>query len=209
MTQASSARIEKVLANKKKPAPNRSFDQMVGDATMARLKPYISEQVAQASQQIVQNIYQAMMSERAMMQTRQLAFERVLKANAPWFTEDLLAMTVAEVEDESSGQVAVEDEIRLGDKVRLEFVARYNDVGDWTQVNKLAVHSLGSKGPGGNVQTNSEEFETGIVGMKAGETREFLMPEAEQEGKPSENTRIKVTVKRVSRTPAPEVTTNV
>lgn len=202
MTQASAARIEK-LNNKKKPHQNKSFDQLVGDATIARLKPYIQGLVGQAAQQIVQNIYQAMMSERAMMQTRQLAFESLLKKNVPWFSDDVLAMEVAKVEDQSAGVSEVEDAAQLGDKIRLEFQSRYQDQGEWTAPNKLAIHSLGTKSPQGQVQTGSEDFETVLIGMKKGETREFLLPEAAEEGKEPENTRIKATVIMVSRAPTP------
>lgn len=201
MTQASTARIEKL--NKKKPHQNRSFDQLVGDSTIARLKPYIQGLVGQAAQQIVQNIYQAMMSERAMMQTRQLAFESLLKQNVPWFNDDVLAMEVAKVEDQSAGVVEVDDVAQVGDKVRLEFQSRHKDQGEWTAPSKLAIHSLCTLGPQGNVQTGSEVFEKTLVGMRKGETRELLVPEAVEEGEEPENTRIKATVVLVSRAPTP------
>jgi hypothetical protein len=203
MTQASPTRLEK-RRGKKRPNQNLSFDQLVGDATVARLKPYIQQLVGQASQMMVQQVFQAMMSERSMMQTRQLAFESLLKKHCPWFSDDVLAMEVAEVEDKAEGAEVVEDGAQVGDKVRLEFQAKYLDQGEWSQVNKLAIHSLNTKGPQGQVQTGSEALEAGLVGMKAGETREFLLPEIPEEGKEPENTRIRVTVKRVSRRPEPQ-----
>lgn len=198
MTQSSQASLDKRLT-KKKPHQSHSFDQLVGDATVARLRPYIQQQVNEACNQVVQGVYQAMIGERAMIQTRQLAFERLLTKNCSWFNEDVLAMAVADVEDESSGAVAVEDEAKAGDKVRVEFQAKSKDQGEWSPSNKLAIHSLLTKGPGGTVQTGSEDFEKGVETMKAGETREFLLPEPAEEGKEPENTRIRVTVKRVSR----------
>lgn len=198
MTQASAARVEK-LVNKKKAHANRSFDQLVSDTTLARLKPYVQSQVMQASQQIIQSVYQAMMSERAMMQTRQLAFERLLTQNCPWFNEQVLAMAVAEVEDESAGYSSVDDEAKPGDKVRLEFQAKHLDQGEWSSSNKLAVNSLLAKNADGNVQTASEAFEQNLVGMKVGETKEFLLPETVKEGEEPENTRLKVTIMRISR----------
>ncbi len=199
MTQASPARLEKRL-NKKKPNQTRSFDQLVGDTTIARLKPYIQQQIGMLGQQIVQSIYQTMMQERSMMQTRQLAFENLLRRNTTWFNDEVLAMEVASVEDQAEGATEVEA-AEEGDKVRVEFQSRYLDQGEWSTLQKLAVHSLLRKGPQGNVQTGSEAFEKALLGMKAGETREFLLPEVPEEGKEPENTRIKVTVKRVSRRP--------
>ncbi len=204
MTQASPARVAKLNA-KKKPLQNRSFDQLVSDTTLNRLKPYIQQLVAESSQQVVQSIYQAMMSERAMMQTRQLAFESLLKKNVPWFNDDVLAMEVARVEDESAGVVEVQDGARPGDKVRLEFEAKQEGQTEFTAPQKLAIHSLLTANPQGQVQTGSEPFEQGILDLKAGETREFLLPEAVEEGKEPEHTRIRVTIKRVSRATAPVV----
>jgi hypothetical protein len=199
MTQSSPARLDKRL-NKKKPAANKSFDQLVGDATLARLKPFIQQSVNQAAQQIVQSFYQISMNERTMMQTRQMAFERLLKENCPWFNEDVLALAVADVEDEASGMKVVDDAAQAGDKVRLEYEVKPKDQGEWTAPAKLAVHSLLTKGPGGNVQTN-EGLEAGLVGLRVGESRELLLPEPTEEGQEPENTRVKVTVKRVSRVP--------
>lgn len=202
MTQASPARLDKRLA-KKKPNQSRSFDQLVGDASVARLKPYIQDLVGQASQMMVQQVFQAMMSERSMLQTRQLAFENLLKKNCAWFNDDVLAMEVATVEDQAEGATAIEGPAEVGDKVRLEFQAKHLDQGEWSPVNKLAIHTLNVKSPQGQVQTGSEVLEAQLVGMAAGETREFLLPEVPGEGQEPENTRIKVTVKRVSRRPKP------
>ena len=207
MTQASPARVEKLVGKKKaqaaKPHQNRSFDQLVSDAMLARLKPFIFDQVGAAAEQIAQSIYKMVLSEKAMTQTRQLAFELLLKENCPWFNDDVLSMAVARVEDDSAGRVLVDDEAKPGDNVRVEFQARRNDAGDFSEVQKLAIHALGQKGRSGTVQSNSEEFETALVGMKTGETKEFLIPEEAEEGKEPENTRVRVTVKRISRVPAP------
>lgn len=207
MTQASVTRIEKKL-NKKKPTTNmphqtKSFDQLVADTTLERLKPYIQQQVGMAGQQILNSIYQTLMQERAMMQTRQLAFERLLRANTTWFNDEVLSLAVADVEDESAGLSGVTGPIVEGDKVRLEFSAQPSNAAEPSQMSKLAVHSVMRKNPNGTVQTH-EDLEKNLVGLSAGETKEFLIAEPAEEGKEPENTRIKVTVIKVSRAPAPK-----
>jgi hypothetical protein len=212
MTQASVTRLDKKLGNKKKPQhASQSFAQMVSGAQLKALQPYIQQQVALAAQQMVGSIYQTMMSERAMMQTRQLAFERLLTKNTTWFNDEVLAMAVADVEDESAGMVSTEGPIAEGDKVRLEFAAQPSDAKEFSPMSKLAVHAVGRKNQQGTVQTHPE-LETNLVGMKVGDVKEFLIAEPVQEGKEPENTRIKVQVirisqpKKVAAAPATEVT---
>lgn len=204
MSQASSARIEKRLGKKTTaPRPTQSFSQMMSQAQLNALKPFIQGLVAEQFQQATQGIYQFVMNERSSMMTRQLAFERLLKDNCPWFTEDALAMTVALVEDEALGLVQVTDEAKEGDKIRLDFQAMESTMKEYGKLNKLAIHSLNTKGPNGNVQTH-ETMEQTIVGMKLDEAREFLIPETVEEGKEPEHTRIRVVLKRISRKPAEE-----
>lgn len=204
MTKASAERVQKMVGNKKKNAhPTQSFAQLMSDAQLNALKPYIEQQVIRGSQQIVTGLYRVILEERAAMQTRQMAFERLLKLNCPWFSDELLALTVAEVEDESAKLEAVAGEIQEGDKVRLEYsVKAYNET-DFTPVDKLVIHTVNVKGPNGTVQTYPE-LESNLVGLHSGETKEFVVPEIVEEGREPENTKVKVTVIRVSRKVAPK-----
>ncbi len=162
------------MAQKKKvAAPTRSFDEMVADAQIKRLQPIVQQQVTWAMQQASQAIYKFIMSERAQMQVRQMAFERLLKANAPWFNEDVLALEVAAVEDEAQGLVPSTEPAKVGDKVRVTVEIKGKD-GTYGDANKFAIHQVGVKSPTDTLQTN-EDIETAIVGLNVGESREFTM----------------------------------
>ncbi len=177
----------------------------MSQAQLNALKPYVQALVAEQFQQATQGIYQFVMNERSQMQTRQLAFERLLKANTTWFTEEVLALAVADVEDEALGLKTTDDAAKEGDKVRVELQVMAHNKTEWTPGNKLAIHELNVKGPNGSVQTH-EALENAVIGMKVGETKEFLVPEPVEEGKEPEHTRVKVEVKRISRAleaPAP------
>jgi hypothetical protein len=141
--------------------------------------------------------------ERVMMQTRQLAFERILQKNCPWFNEEVLALEVAAVEDDAQGLVSVEDEVKEGDKVRLDFQMKSSDATEWTPVSKLAVVQVNVKGPNGAFQTH-EVLEKSLLGLKIAEEKELLIPEAAEENKEPENTRVKVVVRKICRKPLTE-----
>jgi FKBP-type peptidyl-prolyl cis-trans isomerase (trigger factor) len=205
MTQASSARNEKRLGKKKPQHQTHSFAQMMSAAQLKALEPYIQQLVAEQFRQATQGIYQFVMNERQMMTTRQLAFETLLSENTDWFTNEKLGLAIVKVEDDALGLKSVDDGAASGDKIRLEFQAMGHAQTEYSAVNKLTINDLQAKGPNGTVQTH-EALETALLGMKVGETKEFLVPEPVEEGKEPEHTKVKVTVKRISRAPVPEVT---
>lgn len=202
MTQGSAARNDKRLGKKKTQHQTHSFAQMMSQAQLKALEPYIQQLVANQFRQATQGIYQFIMNERQMMTTRQLAFETLLKENTEWFTEEKLGLAIVNVEDDALGLKSVDEPAAPGDKVRIEFQAMPHTQTEFTPPNKLAINDLQGKGPSGGVQTH-EALEAAIVGMKVGETKEFLVPEAVEEGKEPEHTKVRVTVKRISRAPTP------
>lgn len=194
--------MSKNSRNKKKDSaavrPTQSFAQLMSDAQLNALKPYVQNLVAEQFQAATRGIYQFIMNERSMMMTRQLAFERLLKAHTDWFSEDLLGTTIADVEDEALGLVSVSTPVESGDKVRIEFQAQPTDQTEYGEVHKVIIKNVLTKGPNDTFQTH-EALETGLVGLNLNDTREFMVPEPVDEGKDPEYTRIKVTVKRISR----------
>jgi hypothetical protein len=175
--------------NKKKSShATQSFTQLTADVSTAKLKPYIDEQINRIGTEIINQIYIAMANDRAMIQTRQLAFERLLKQHLPGFSEEVMAIAVAEVEDEAAGMEAVNTPVEAGDKVRLALTTPQETV-------KVLVHSVLTKGPGGQLQT-IKELEEGLIGCKAGETKSFDLPNLMEHEK---STPVTISIIRVSR----------
>lgn len=210
MTTGSQARVEKRMNLKKKaagttaPHQTHSFAQLVSEAQLKSLQPWIAQQVNLLGQQLSSQMFQVIMREKAQMLTRQVALERILKANLNWFTEDAIATTVMDIEDESEGakQIGPEDAIVDSDKVVVDFQTQASKEEAYGAVNKLSIFAVNTKGQAGTVQTHAD-LEAGLIGRKVGETFEFLIPEGALPDKEPENTRVKVTVTRVSRRPAP------
>lgn len=185
---------------KKKATQTRSFDQLVADAQIKRLEPVVKEMVSLAMAGASQAIYKFVMSQRSATMTRQLAFERLLKANTPWFNENVLAAAVADVEDESQGLVACSDATKIGDKVRGTVAMKKSD-GTFGEQEKIAIHQIGVENTAGTNQT-TKELEDAIVGLKAGESREVALTQETENG--PETTYALFTVEKVSRAPVAE-----
>lgn len=169
--------------------------QSVNNNQPNQIQVYIQQQIGLANKQLIDNIYNLLVQEKIMTQTRQMAFERLLKQHMPWFNESVLADAVADVEDESSGFEKVSGPAQSGDRIRLEFQARGDDT-DWSPAQKIAIHALGQKGIDDKVQTY-DELEAALLNQVEGSHIELSITET-FEGAPLIN-HFKATVKRVSR----------
>lgn len=166
--------------------PQRSFDQMVADATLARLSGYIDSEMQQAAQAILGRQQQALGN----IVTRLRALEEITieKLNE---SKESLAARVATIEDRVEGFEAAEA-VEAGDRVRLEIQTRTADQTEFQGSSRLMVDNAGSG------QTIGKELEASLLGMKAGESKEVKF------GK-DESLVAKLSVNRISRQPkAPE-----
>lgn len=187
------------MAPKKNQHATKSFDEMVASVQTKQMDKVIEAKVMQLGQQLLPAVYNMIIRERAAMQTRQLAFERLLKANAPWFNDDVLALAVADVEDESEGRKPTDEPAQAGDKVRLELWGQPADAAGYGEVQKLAIQGLMVRNPQNNAVQTDERLEEQLVGLKVGDVKEFLVPEPVAEGQEPEYTKLKVSIMRVSR----------
>lgn len=167
--------------------PQRSFDQMVADATLARLGGYIDSEIQEAAQGILARQQQAM----ANLLTRLVATEEVLIEKLGLTKEDL-ANRVANIQDRSEGFVAAET-VEVGDRVRLEIQTRTADQAEFQGSSRLLVDNAGTGSQLG------KELEGALVGMKAGESKEIKF------GK-DESLVARLSVNKVSRQPKAEPT---
>lgn len=194
MTKASSKRVDKKLKDKKKkPHQTHSFAQMVSQAQLNALKPYIEEVVQQTVQltvaQNMQHISRLVLNHISQVQTRQLAVEKLLDLD-----KEKLSFHIAEIEDDAFGFETKEGMAEKGDKVRVEVQSKAEDEDAFGESEKVLINSLLSEDVNGNVQT-LKELEEGILGLKSGETKEIVLPSAENEEKGSV---MKIKVIRVS-----------
>lgn len=161
--------------------PTMSFEQVVAQASLNRLKPYVSQMVSQESQ----NIRGAMGQTLRTMFSRLVVMERILMEKFG-YSQDDLASLVSNVEDEHEGLVEVSDEVKLNDVVRFEIKTKAVDAVEYQGSSKLRTTKTGT---GENL---GKEIESNILGMKKGETKEFQI-------NPKKPVDVCVTINKVSR----------
>jgi hypothetical protein len=187
---------------------SKSFEQLVGQANREALKPYIDEVMQDASQQILQRLAQAQMQMAAPIQVRLTVLEKIVMEKLGE-TKESLAERVLQVEDEATGHVKVEDGAQVGDQLRTIGWVKVEEQENYNAPMELTIHSLG-KSPRPEVPFQTyKELEEGLVGIKAGETREIVVNLST--GDTTKAYTFKIAVSRVSRpvaqtpSPAPEV----
>lgn len=167
----------------------RSFEQIVADATLARLGGYIDGQINEAAQAILIRNQQAMSN----LLTRLVATEEIL-CDKLGLTKEDLATQVAKVQDRFEGFVEAQDAVTQGDRVRLEIKTRTADQETFQGSSRLDVLEIGSG------KTLGPDLEKAVVGMTTGETKEVKF------GK-DDSMIASITVNRVSRQPKEETKT--
>lgn len=163
------------MADKKKSnvhsmRPTKSFDQMMSEAQLKALHPYISQEVTNAGRQILIQISNLVLQQLSEMKVRSFAVENILKAKLNLTDEDV-ANAISDEEDKLMGYVEAVDGAKEGDLVRLEMqtVENGNPVD-----GKMAIKSLGTVGPEGKVQTFSE-LEADIMGKVVGNSNKVVL----------------------------------
>jgi hypothetical protein len=190
--------------NKKKNLhPTQSFEQMVANATSKANQNFIRQQIQVEMEEFARAFQMQMLNERAATQKRQLAFERILKKNVPWFSDEVLSEEIADLEDEIQKLSNVRDPAEKGDKVRLDVQVKKQGAEEWMtkEPNKLCVEQLAVTNKAGTYQTH-KELEENVVGLRAGESKQFLVREGGTDDEP-EYVEVAVKVKRVSRKATP------
>lgn len=174
--------------------PTRSFEQLVGEATQAKLSSYIDAEIQGLGQALLQRQQQGL----AAMKQRIIAIEEILLETVPGLTKESLANRIADIQDRSEGfepaEGGADAVVAEGDRVRLEIQTKTADQNEYQGTSRLQVDGAGS----GN--TLGKELETALLGMKAGEVKEVKF------GK-DESLNALMSVHKVSRKPAPKTET--
>lgn len=193
MTKASPARINKKVD---KPHTTTNFAQMMSNAQLNALKPFIKEEININGHAVLQKVSRMVLDQFATLQVRLLAFEKILKDNN-LLTDDKLALEVANVEDQLMGYKAAAEDAGVAEnnRVRAEYYTKTDKDEEYKGPERILINSVNQKNVEGNVQT-LPELEASIIGKKVGEATEFYLP-----GNPEDNskeTMMKVVIKRIS-----------
>ena len=143
----------------KKPRATQSFEQMVSQAQLNALKPYIEEQVRENTARMIPMLTKMLADPLSMVQNRLLSLEEVMGVD-----KEALAHNLAKREDAALGLTEVEGPAKEGDSVRLEVVT---DGGD---PDRILIQRLMHRNAQGQVQTTFEELEKAVIGLKVEES---------------------------------------
>lgn len=191
---------EAIKRNKKRVSGSRatnSFADMVGDAQIKKLHPYINQTVQQTVEHYMQvqqrQLVHTILEMTANMQVRQQALEELL-LEAGTFTQKNIYLKMAQVEDRALQFTQMSEGAERGDCLRLAIQE------DHGKLEYFKITSLGTKNSTGMVQT-VVELEESLIGLKPEDYFEVIIP-ASQEGE--SDTPIKGQVLTVSRKLATE-----
>ncbi len=169
--------------SKKRNQPHQtaSFQQLVAQTSLNRMKPYIEQLVSNESENIKNSINQTLRT----MFSRIVVMERVLMEKFGYSQEDL-ANLVSSVEDEHEGLTEVTDEVKLNDVVRFEIKTKTVDAEEYQGSSRMRTTKTGTG------ESLGKEIEGQILGMKKGETKDFQI-------NPKKDVTVRVTINKVSR----------
>lgn len=145
--------------------PQKSFQELVAEATLAKFSGYIDDQIQGLGQAVLQRLAQA----NENLKLRILCTEEIIMEMNPAITKESLAERVAAIQDRLEGftQLSAEDSVKEGDRVRVELKTRTQDQKEYQGSSRLDILNVGA----GN--TLGKELEGAMLGMKAGETKEI------------------------------------
>lgn len=140
--------------------PTHSFEQMVAEASLNRLKPFIEFQVQEAATQMKREHVQDLQG----MYERLTALEKLVLEKTGTSDEEY-SERVIDVQDMVHGLKQVSEACALGDTVRIEVSSKAKDQEEFQGSSRYMVQDLGSG------RAIGKELEDKILGMTKGETR--------------------------------------
>lgn len=155
------------MGNKKaKPStnkhPNQSFAELVSNAQLNALKPFIHQQISVLGNELARRVF----GQLGNVQTRIMALERIVQ-NRLNITDAEIMSVVTDVEDEATGHRKVDRPAEAGDLVRISVRTKSEANPEFTQPAKQEVGSL-LKQP---YSLGAKELEDALVGMNVGDVK--------------------------------------
>ena len=163
------------------PRPTKTFTDLVGKSNQEQLKPYINQQVQAMGAQLAAQQRDTL----EMILTRLTVMEKFVMEKLN-ITEDQIANRTADVQDELYGLTKVEDEVKVGDRVRCSISVQVAGADEFGAPAKQMIDNVGSG------STYGKEVEDEIIGIKLGESKEFSFGEAKEN-------KANITIDRISR----------
>lgn len=140
--------------------PKQSFEQMVSDASLSKLKPFIQSEVTRVSRLMVQ---EQMGGIQALFE-RLTAVEKIITEKLGISDEEYVNR-VTDVQDEFMGVKALDREAKEGDVVRVEISTKQKSQEQYQGTSRMMISNLGA---GTSI---GKELELSLVGLKAGEIK--------------------------------------
>lgn len=144
----------------------QSMSQMVSRAALAQLGPDIEQMVRFYVKQVGNQLAVQQASTLETIFARVVVLESIVMEKLGYTTEDLTRL-VANTEDEKEGLTPIDGAAELNDVTRVEVQTRTADQAEFQGSSRLKIYKTGSG------QTLGAEIEAQILGMKAGEVKEF------------------------------------
>lgn len=166
--------------------PAQSFEQYMLSQTLNKFKGYIDSTVKQEVMSIAHQ--QKQLLENLYIRIRVL--EELLMAKFEEVDKEYLAERITEIEDTTEGYTIVPEVVEEGDRVRVSIATKAEEQEDFQGESRIMIDNVGS---GQNI---GKELESNMIGMKAGETKEFKFGQ-------DEKMTAKVKMNKVSRRPKP------
>lgn len=166
--------------------PTQSFEQMVSDASIAKLKPFIQQQVVQFGNMLAKNTESIFQALYARLETLEdLCFDKF------GVTQEDFALLVAATEDKHAGLTESGELVEKGDTVRIQISTKAKDQEEFQGTSRLKIDNVGA---GTNLGPDIEEA---LIGKKIDEEFEIEFG-AEKEMV------AKIKVNRTARLPKPK-----
>ena len=140
----------------------KSFNKLVGEASLEKVKPFVQAQV----QQLGMEMQQALMQTVASLVNRLVVLEELAVEKSGVSMEELINR-VADLEDKQTNYEKVEEVIE-GDLVRLKIATKMEDQEDFQGESALAITGCG-KDP----LTLGPELEPQLIGMQVGDMKQI------------------------------------
>lgn len=140
----------------------QSFDQYMLSMTLNKFKGYIDAEINSVGQQLANQ--QKNLLENLYIRNR--ALEEIAMEKFDDVTKESLANRIAVIEDEVVGLEKV-DEVKEGDRVRMEISTKAKDQEEYQGTSKMMVDQTGTG------RTLGKELEGALLGMKTGEEKEL------------------------------------
>lgn len=160
-----SKRKNKSNNQQKQVHPQKSFQELVADATRAALSGYIDAEIQGLGQALAQR--QAQTNNN--LKLRIICTEELIMEMNPAITKETLATRVSAIQDRLEGfdALTAEAAVEKGDRVYVELKTRTQDQTEYQGTSRLMIDNIGEGA------TLGSELESAILGMKSGEVKEI------------------------------------